>query len=99
MRVYQRAPFFGGGGKHAGRVSMQQSTAASQVAPTRILVVEDDHDIRASLQSILIDEGYLVQACGNGREALSELASAVAPDLIILDLMMPVMDGWQFRIH
>jgi signal transduction histidine kinase len=78
---------------------MQQSTAAWEDAPTRILLVEDDHDIRTSLESILADEGYLVQSCANGREALSELESAVAPDLIILDLMMPIMDGWQFRIH
>jgi signal transduction histidine kinase len=67
--------------------------------PRRILLVEDDPDIRVSLQSILTDEGFEVVACSNGREALDRLGAMPAPDLIILDLMMPVMDGWQFRIQ
>src|SRR6266700_5896943 len=68
-------------------------------APRRILLVEDDPDIRVSLQSILTDDGFEVVACANGREALDRLGAMPAPDLIILDLMMPVMDGWQFRIQ
>jgi signal transduction histidine kinase len=67
--------------------------------PRRILLVEDDPDIRVSLQSILTDDGFEVVACANGREALDRLGAMPAPDLIILDLMMPVMDGWQFRIQ
>jgi signal transduction histidine kinase len=78
---------------------MEQETPGGEQEPTRILLVEDDSDIRSSLQSILIDEGFSVAACENGQEALSRLGCALAPDLIILDLMMPVMDGWQFRIH
>jgi len=78
---------------------MASGTPAREGAPRRILLVEDDPDIRISLQTILTEEGFDVVACNNGREALSRLGSMAAPDLIILDLMMPVMDGWQFRIQ
>jgi CheY-like chemotaxis protein len=63
-----------------------------------ILVVDDDADIRDSLREVLEDEGYDVACVANGREALDYLRSASpAPCVILLDLMMPVMDGWQFR--
>jgi CheY-like chemotaxis protein len=65
----------------------------------RVLVVEDDEDIRESLAQVLRDEGYAVAAAANGREALAQLRSdEPRPDIILLDLMMPVMDGWQFRV-
>ncbi|HTB56275.1 MAG TPA: response regulator [Polyangia bacterium] len=66
-------------------------------ARERILLVEDDRSIRVALQGILEDEGYAVTAADNGRQALERLRSGVAPDLIVLDLRMPVMDGWEFR--
>ena len=62
-----------------------------------VLVVEDDCDIRNALRDVLEDEGYRVRTAANGREALDLLESAGAPCVILLDLMMPVMDGWQFR--
>jgi CheY-like chemotaxis protein len=63
-----------------------------------ILVVDDDPDIRESLREVLEDEGYDVACVGNGREALDYLKSSQPrPCVILLDLMMPVMDGWQFR--
>lgn len=63
-----------------------------------ILVVDDDPDIRDSLREVLEDEGYGVSCVSNGREALQYLKSAsTQPCVILLDLMMPVMDGWQFR--
>ena len=63
-----------------------------------ILVVDDDPDIRDSLREVLEDEGYEVATVGNGREALDYLKQASPrPCVILLDLMMPVMDGWQFR--
>jgi CheY-like chemotaxis protein len=65
--------------------------------PRSILVVEDDADIREALIGILEDEGYRVDGVGNGREALEHLAAGPRPALILLDLMMPVMNGWQFR--
>jgi CheY-like chemotaxis protein len=62
-----------------------------------ILIVEDDAATRDALTMVLTDEGYSVRAAANGREAIDLLRGGAAPDLIILDLMMPVMDGWQFR--
>jgi len=62
-----------------------------------ILIVEDDDDIREALTQILELEGYVVREAANGREALDISAREPSPSLILLDLMMPVMDGWQFR--
>jgi CheY-like chemotaxis protein len=62
-----------------------------------ILIVEDDDDIREALTQILELEGYVVREAVNGREALDICAEDPPPHLILLDLMMPVMDGWQFR--
>jgi CheY-like chemotaxis protein len=60
-----------------------------------ILVVEDDDDIREGLREILEAEGYRVVIAHNGQEAL-ECAELHRPALILLDLMMPVMDGFAF---
>lgn len=64
-----------------------------------VLVVDDDADIRDTLCQVLEDEGYRVAAAANGQLALDYLASHPAPNLIVLDLMMPVLDGWQFMVH
>ncbi|MBU8897246.1 response regulator [Corallococcus sp. H22C18031201] len=64
-----------------------------------VLVVEDDDDIRAAVAEILEGEGYDVAIAANGREALDELATMRAPGLILLDLMMPVMNGHEFLTH
>lgn len=64
----------------------------------KVLLVEDDKDIRRNVQRLLTMEGYRVEVAGNGREALLVLQTAQElPSLIVLDLMMPVMDGFQFR--
>jgi two-component system, OmpR family, response regulator MprA len=67
-----------------------------------VLVVDDDPDIRAFVADLLADEGYDVRTAANGRDALGVLASW-RPDVILLDLMMPEMDGWAFlarqRLH
>jgi CheY-like chemotaxis protein len=68
-------------------------------ASPRILVVEDDADARAALIDILEISGYSAVPAGSGREALNYLHVSSPPSLIILDLMMPEMDGWEFRIH
>jgi CheY-like chemotaxis protein len=70
-------------------------SANAKPAP-RVLIVEDDVDIRETLGDLLQTEGYETAAAGNGLEALAA-ARRARPDLIVLDLMMPVMDGWQFR--
>jgi CheY-like chemotaxis protein len=62
-----------------------------------VLIVEDDDDLRDGLAELLVDEGHTVRTASNGREALDYLSSHPAPCIIILDLMMPVMDGEQFR--
>jgi signal transduction histidine kinase len=66
-------------------------------AKRQILLVEDDRGIRDTLQETLEDEGYAVATAENGRDALEALRGGARPDLIVLDLRMPVMDGWQFR--
>src|SRR5215472_16755579 len=69
----------------------------SKSEDARILVVEDDADAREAMISLLQMKGYHAFPAGNGKEALDYLNRAPTPDLIILDLWMPVMDGWQFR--
>jgi len=59
--------------------------------------VEDDFDIRAMIGLALEMEGFEVTAAANGNEALDRLRSGYRPGLILLDLMMPVMNGWEFR--
>ena len=63
----------------------------------QVLVVEDDPAITSSLIETLMEEGFEVDAAANGREALDRLRGGPRPAAIILDLMMPVMDGWDFR--
>jgi CheY-like chemotaxis protein len=71
----------------------------SEPAPSNrhILVVEDDEGTREALGMLLGLEGYRVASAANGREALDRLRRDGPPDLILLDLMMPVMTGWEFR--
>jgi CheY-like chemotaxis protein len=64
----------------------------------KIFIIEDDKSIRENLQELLETAGYSVETASNGREALNKLSvSSQLPSLIILDLMMPIMDGYQFR--
>ena len=65
-------------------------------APT-ILIIDDDVDTREMLGKFLELEGYQVATAANGQQALDRLADGVSACVIVLDLMMPVMDGWQFR--
>jgi CheY-like chemotaxis protein len=63
-----------------------------------ILVVEDDHDIREALVELLATFDYVATAVSNGAEALEYLSRApLLPSLIVLDLMMPIMDGYTFN--
>jgi CheY-like chemotaxis protein len=65
-------------------------------APTRVLVVEDDTDIRETVAELLLEEGYEVATATSGRDALEWLRLGRMPMVVLLDLMMPVMDGWTF---
>jgi len=61
-----------------------------------ILVVEDDADAREALSEYLIDAGYLPMGVGDGVEALSHLRAGNRPAMIVLDLILPRIDGWRF---
>ena len=59
-----------------------------------ILVVDDERDVRSLVCHILVDHGYQVDQAVDGRDALDKIRARV-PDLVVLDLMMPEVDGWQ----
>ena len=59
-----------------------------------ILVVDDDDDVREAIRFSLEVEGYAIEAAANGREAMTSLRAGARPCLVLLDLMMPEMDGW-----
>ncbi len=61
-----------------------------------ILIVEDDDDIRNALADLLEDEGYHTEAAINGKDALEKLEEIPKPCLVLLDMMMPIMNGRQF---
>jgi len=61
-----------------------------------ILIVEDDEDIREALRLTLEMENYKVLTAANGKMGLEALAKIETPCLVLLDLMMPIMDGWSF---
>ena len=61
-----------------------------------VLVVDDDDDVRTELSEALLDEGFQVALAGDGAHALRLLGEGVRPALILLDLMMPTMNGWEF---
>jgi CheY-like chemotaxis protein len=62
-----------------------------------VLIVEDDEEALAMMSQFLQLEGFATVIARNGREALQVLRTGGPPCVILLDLMMPVMDGWQFR--
>ncbi len=62
-----------------------------------VLIVEDSSNVRDALVELLTDEGYVTASAANGREALEYMRHVQRPSVILLDLMMPVMDGWRFR--
>lgn len=69
----------------------------SERATGHVLIVEDDAGAREALAQILLAAGYDVATADDGAQALAYLRAAPRPCVIVLDLMMPVLDGWQFR--
>jgi CheY-like chemotaxis protein len=62
-----------------------------------LLVVDDNDDVREMMCLTLELEGHEVHSAANGRQALAQLENGLRPCVILLDLMMPVMNGWEFR--
>jgi CheY-like chemotaxis protein len=60
-----------------------------------VLVVDDDPDIRETLREVFEAEGFAVVCAAHGHAALSLLRRGVRPSLVVLDLMMPAMSGWE----
>ena len=79
----------------AGINSFAVRTEERSATHPSILVVDDDPGIVGFLELALIDEGYAVRVAANGREALDQIG-VCCPSLILLDMNMPVMDGWEF---
>jgi CheY-like chemotaxis protein len=84
---------FGGGGDPRGLRPAGGTGKAGERAGSRVLVVDDDPSILDTVTSILTSEGFQVMAASGGKEALSLLHSW-HPTLVLLDMRMPVMDGW-----
>ena len=72
-----------------------KDSAESTACP--VLIVEDDEDLRDMMAQMLTIEGFHATTVANGREALDYLHTASPPHVILLDLMMPVRDGGEFR--
>ena len=64
-----------------------------------VLLVDDDNDVRDAIAEVLEGEGFRVLRAVNGKDALRLLREGEPPDCVLFDLMMPVMDGWQFRLE
>src|SRR5215470_6078816 len=64
----------------------------------QVLIVEDDPDLREALAIALKDEGFSLERAGNGLEAIELLRKGLRPRLILLDLTMPIVSGWEFRL-
>src|SRR6266542_5630034 len=74
---------------------MTARTARSSASPPRVLVVDDDDHIRGLVALALLDEGFEVLTAADGQIALDRV-SEYPPDVILLDMHMPVLDGWAF---
>jgi CheY-like chemotaxis protein len=89
------------GAEHARRARLRSARARADrpdaSAPKRrtILVVDDDDDTRAIVRGVLEDEGFAVAEAVNGKEALERLRSDPAPAMVLLDLIMPELSGWE----
>jgi CheY-like chemotaxis protein len=66
-------------------------------AAAKVLLVDDDFAILDGVAEFLEGEGFAVVSASNGLEALNRLRSGLRVDVIVLDVMMPMMDGWDFR--
>jgi CheY-like chemotaxis protein len=82
---------------HPAEQPPDHAPGAASAGHCPILIIEDDPDLREMMAQMLSLEGFRAETAANGREALQYLSRGDIPDVILLDLMMPVMDGWEFR--
>jgi CheY-like chemotaxis protein len=75
---------------------METSSAGSTATAPSVLVVDDEPSIREVLADTLSEEGWSVVAAGDGKEAFKHLESGLRPTAIVLDIMMPRMNGHEF---
>jgi CheY-like chemotaxis protein len=80
-------------------IASASRTAAADLEPSTVLVVDDDRAVLDGLSELLRNEGYSVVTAEDGRGALDHLRRGLRPCAILLDLMMPGMDGWDFRFE
>jgi CheY-like chemotaxis protein len=73
-----------------------QPANRASLEPKLVFVIDDEQDLLDVTSFVLESEGYRVQTARNGAEALSLLCSGSRPELVLLDMMMPVMNGWEF---
>jgi DNA-binding response OmpR family regulator len=83
-------------------MQLRDGVQANRAAPRDasrplLLLVEDDFVLRSSLSELLMDEGFKVDCCADGREAFRRLHYPPKPDLIMLDIMLPHLDGFELR--
>jgi CheY-like chemotaxis protein len=74
---------------------LTQADVQTSPHPRRVLVVDDEMDLLDTMRIVLESEGFGVETARNGQEALAVLRAGEPPELVLLDLMMPVMNGWQ----
>src|SRR4051794_18478515 len=79
--------------------SKQSWTPRAASTDQPVLLVDDDGSVRESLTELLEADGYRVVAAENGLRALALLRAGVRPSVVLLDIMMPEMDGWDFRLQ
>jgi CheY-like chemotaxis protein len=90
-------PTTGGAAEADEPERLTKETRRSDAPKKTVLLVEDDPDIQQTLTDLLEQSGYLTESASNGRQALRLLREGARPALILLDLMMPIMNGWELR--
>lgn len=80
-------------------IAFESASSMSDVGaePETVLIVDDDRAVLNGLGELLESEGYAVATAMDGVDALKQLRAGLRPCVILLDLMMPRMDGWDFR--
>jgi CheY-like chemotaxis protein len=76
--------------------SREHSDEQTSLEPKLVLIVDDEQDLLDVTSFVLESEGFRVQTAKNGSEALEILRGGTRPELVLLDMMMPVMNGWEF---